>query len=133
MYEEVLKYNHKVKSIEIIKLKEPVDVYDITVPDYNNFALESGIIVHNSKDKADSVCRIVWMIYEDCIKDTMRGDIMLPKRQNFNSLRSLASAYEVIKNSEIGDSIWDSNPSGPGSGVFGKDFIVRPNVVSNLK
>ena len=127
-------YNHKVKSIEIVKLSEPIDVYDITVPGYDNFALASGIIVHNSKDKADSVCRVVWCIYEDCIKDTIRGDFMLPQRHSFSSLRSLATAFEVIKNSEIGDAIWDQNPSGYGGGsVFGKDFIVRSNVVPNLK
>jgi len=86
------------------------------------------------KDRADAVCRVTWCIYEDCIKDTIRGDFMLPQRHSFNSLRSLATAFEIIKNSEIGDAIWDQTPSGYGGGsVFGKDFIVRTNVVSNLK
>lgn len=37
--------NHKIVSKRIIK--EEVDVYDITVEKYHNFALESGVFVHN--------------------------------------------------------------------------------------
>ena len=44
--EAVLNYNHKIKKI--IKLKERIDVYDIEVEDTHNFALASGIFVHNS-------------------------------------------------------------------------------------
>jgi DNA gyrase subunit B len=44
--EAVLNYNHKIKRI--IKLKEKIDVYDIEVEDTHNFALASGVFVHNS-------------------------------------------------------------------------------------
>jgi anaerobic ribonucleoside-triphosphate reductase len=37
--------NHKVKSIKILNKK--IDVYDISVKKYHNFALESGVFVHN--------------------------------------------------------------------------------------
>ena len=39
-------YNHKIKKVE--KLSEKVDVYDLEVPGTHNFALASGIFVHNS-------------------------------------------------------------------------------------
>jgi intein/homing endonuclease len=40
-------FNHKVVSVVIVdSLNTPV--YDITVPDYHNFALASGVFVHNS-------------------------------------------------------------------------------------
>ncbi|GBC63383.1 DNA gyrase subunit B [Desulfonema ishimotonii] len=39
-------YNHKVARVEF--LSEKVDVYDIEVPDTHNFALASGVFVHNS-------------------------------------------------------------------------------------
>ncbi len=39
-------YNHKVK--EIIFLDNKIDVYDIEVPETHNFALASGVFVHNS-------------------------------------------------------------------------------------
>ncbi|MDP3696497.1 MAG: ATP-binding protein [Candidatus Taylorbacteria bacterium] len=44
--EAVQNYNHKVK--EVVKLDQLVDVYDLEVPDTHNFALASGVFVHNS-------------------------------------------------------------------------------------
>ncbi|MCK5525131.1 MAG: hypothetical protein KAI83_18540, partial [Thiomargarita sp.] len=44
--EAVLNYNHRIVSIE--HLTEPMDVYDIEVPQTHNFALASGVFVHNS-------------------------------------------------------------------------------------
>ncbi len=38
-------YNHKVKSVRVFDTFE--DVYDITVDKYHNFALSSGVFVHN--------------------------------------------------------------------------------------
>jgi len=46
LFEAVTHYNHRVKKIE--KLSERIDVYDIEVPETHNFALASGIFVHNS-------------------------------------------------------------------------------------
>ncbi len=44
--EAILNYNHRIKAV--IPLKEKVDVYDIEVPETHNFALASGVFVHNS-------------------------------------------------------------------------------------
>ena len=44
------KLNHKIIKIE--KLNEKIDVYDIEVPDTHNFALASGVFVHNSAKMA---------------------------------------------------------------------------------
>jgi DNA gyrase subunit B len=44
--EAVSNYNHRVISVE--RLAERIDVYDIEVPHTHNFALASGIFVHNS-------------------------------------------------------------------------------------
>lgn len=41
------KFNHKVKSIEIIHLDTPVNVYDLTVDKYNNFYVDAGVVLHN--------------------------------------------------------------------------------------
>ena len=38
--------NHTVAAVE--RLDETADVYDLTVEDYHNFALEAGVFVHNS-------------------------------------------------------------------------------------
>lgn len=43
-------FNHKIKRIE--KVIEKIDVYDIEVPGTHNFALASGVFVHNSSKQA---------------------------------------------------------------------------------
>ena len=55
-----VEHNHKIKEIKwLYDVNE--DVYDITVPEYHNFALENGIFVHNShKDVADAVAGCIW-------------------------------------------------------------------------
>lgn len=40
--------NINCKVVEVRKLREQADVYDITVDRYHNFALAAGVIVHNS-------------------------------------------------------------------------------------
>jgi DNA gyrase subunit B len=44
--EAVQNFNHKIKRIE--KVNDNIDVYDIEVPHTHNFALASGVFVHNS-------------------------------------------------------------------------------------
>lgn len=48
--EAVTNYNHKI--VDIIQLNKKVDVYDIEIPNTHNFALASGIFVHNSAKQA---------------------------------------------------------------------------------
>ena len=50
MLESVKNWNHKIKRIEF--LTEKIDVYDLEVPKTHNFALASGIFVHNSAKQA---------------------------------------------------------------------------------
>ena len=47
--------NHKVRAVIPVHLPNPVPVYDLEVDRYHNFALCSGVFVHNSKDVADAV------------------------------------------------------------------------------
>ena len=46
MLEAIKNYNHKIKKVE--RLTNKIDVYDLEVKDTHNFALASGIFVHNS-------------------------------------------------------------------------------------
>ena len=41
------RYNHKVTKIEFLDLDAAEDVYDLTVENYHNFAIDAGIFVHN--------------------------------------------------------------------------------------
>ncbi len=52
--------NHKVISVK--KLNYTMDVWDIEVDEYHNFALTAGIFVHNSKDISDAVAGVVHML-----------------------------------------------------------------------
>ena len=52
MIESVAYYNHRIK--DIIRLNEKMDVYDLEVEDTHNFALASGVFVHNSSKQARS-------------------------------------------------------------------------------
>ena len=45
-HQAIISYNHRIKRI--IPLTKKMDVYDIEVPTTHNFALASGIFVHNS-------------------------------------------------------------------------------------
>ncbi len=44
--EAIMNYNHKIARIE--EVDETMDVYDLEVPSTHNFALASGVFVHNS-------------------------------------------------------------------------------------
>ena len=46
LQEAVVNYNHKIKKMVLINQK--MDVYDLEVPGTHNFALASGVFVHNS-------------------------------------------------------------------------------------
>lgn len=49
-------YNHKVESVRMVELSEPIPVYDLTVDGYHNFLVcagdGSGVFVHNSHIRA---------------------------------------------------------------------------------
>lgn len=52
--------NHRILYVKPI-IKE-ADVWDIEVEDTNNFALTSGVFVHNSKDLSDALCGAVYNV-----------------------------------------------------------------------
>lgn len=54
--------NHKVRDVIRVVLDKPVPVYDLEVDRYHNFALSSGVFVHNSKDVSDSVAGAVYTL-----------------------------------------------------------------------
>jgi DNA gyrase subunit A len=71
--------NHKVVSVE--KLNQFVDVYDLTIDNTHNFALASGIFVHNSIDGDNAAAsryteakldKLAVALLEDIEKDTVK-------------------------------------------------------------
>jgi len=91
-----------------------------------------------SKDYADAVCRVCWFCYEDYIRQTVHGQHILPHKISLPTIKSIASAYEVMQQAEHNPhgAIWGQAPLGgmsiSGEGVFGETIVVRKNVLPNL-
>ena len=49
----------KIKSVKLIQLSNPVEVYDITTKN-STFCLTGGEVVHNSKDVSDAVAGAIY-------------------------------------------------------------------------
>lgn len=92
---------------------------------------------NGSKDLADAVVRTIWCIYTDCIRDAIHGNFMLPYGQKFSTLRSIASAFELMKQKQLmdGDLEGMNSPlwSHDQSSIFGRGSFVRGNVRPNIE
>lgn len=96
--EAIANYNHRVVSIE--RLEERVDVYDIEVPHTHNFALASGVFVHNSAKQGRD----------------RRFQAILPLRGKILNIEKTDDA-KIYKNTEIQALI-----TALGLGVKGEEF-----------
>lgn len=74
--------NHKVRYVIPVNLEDAVPVYDLSVEEWDNFALSCGVFVHNSKDlyDAESVC--IWLAVNRKI-----GNVDLPFGADQNGAR----------------------------------------------
>jgi DNA gyrase subunit B len=83
-YEIASNYNHKILSVK--KLEKRIDVYDIEVPNTHNFALASGVFVHNSaKQGRDRKFQAIF---------PLRGKILNTERARLDKI----VAFEELKN-----------------------------------
>jgi DNA gyrase subunit B len=102
--EAVAHYNHRIVSVESIQ--ECFDVYDIEVPHTHNFALASGVFVHNSAKQGRD----------------RRFQAILPLRGKILNIEKTDDA-KIYKNNEVQSLI-----AALGLGVKGEDFNI-----SNLR
>ena len=96
--EAVANYNHRVVAIE--RLETKFDVYDIEVPHTHNFALASGVFVHNSAKQGRD----------------RRFQAILPLRGKILNIEKTDDA-KIYKNTEIQSLI-----TALGLGIKGEDF-----------
>lgn len=96
--EAVSNYNHRVISVE--HLEKKVDVYDIEVPHTHNFALASGVFVHNSAKQGRD----------------RRNQAILPLRGKILNIEKTDDA-KIYKNNEIQSLI-----TALGLGIKGEEF-----------
>ena len=88
-----------------------------------------------SKDMADAIVRVIYSVYMDSIRDTVHGQFMLPKVERLNTIRSVATAYEIMKQDMMQEASYHYGIFGvPGNkkSVFGKSMIVQSNVIPNI-
>ena len=88
----------------------------------------------SSKDEADAVTRVAWCVYLDSIRDAVHGKFMLPTGQHLSTVRSVATAFEIMKNDAMGDmpSYGIFGSASASKSVFGKSTIVQGNVIPNI-
>jgi DNA gyrase subunit B len=98
--EAVANYNHRVVKIESVA--ERIDVYDIEVPNTHNFALASGIFVHNSAKQGRD----------------RHFQAILPLRGKVLNIEK-ADDSKIYKNNEIQALI-----TGLGMGIRGEEFSI---------
>ncbi|MBC6476630.1 MAG: DNA topoisomerase (ATP-hydrolyzing) subunit B [Hormoscilla sp. GM7CHS1pb] len=91
-------YNHRIVSVE--RLEERMDVYDIEVPHTHNFALASGVFVHNSAKQGRD----------------RRFQAILPLRGKILNIEKTDDA-KIYKNNEIQSLI-----TALGLGIKGEEF-----------
>jgi DNA gyrase subunit B len=96
--EAVTHYNHRIVSVE--SLVEPIDVYDIEVPHTHNFALASGVFVHNSAKQGRD----------------RRFQAILPLRGKILNIEKTDDA-KIYKNNEVQSLI-----TALGLGIKGEEF-----------
>jgi DNA gyrase subunit B len=96
--EAVINYNHRIAKIE--RLETQVDVYDIEVPHTHNFALASGVFVHNSAKQGRD----------------RRFQAILPLRGKILNIEKTDDA-KIYKNNEVQSLI-----AALGLGVKGEEF-----------
>ena len=88
-YNKCIGLNHKVVSIEFLNVSE--DAYDIQVENNNNFALNSGIFVHNSKIFAGLKIPKSYLGYESEVN--ARSSLT---QEDINFARTIARLQNVI-------------------------------------
>ena len=76
--------NHKVVSVRSEKcVNEPV--YDLTVDGYENFCIDAGISIHNSKDTTDAAAGA----YNNAINSDEKVTMMSPNNPRLHGTRNL--------------------------------------------
>lgn len=90
--------NHKVRAVIPVHLSEPVPVYDLEVDRFSNFALSSGVFVHNSKDISDAVAACVYTLSSSdaAVRANLPAEAMGP---------SLGMSVDPGSSADLGDMV----------------------------
>jgi intein/homing endonuclease len=101
-FKKTLTYNHKVLSVNVIKLDEPVSVYDITVEGHHNFAIctpkrgDDNQQWYDDNDKKSSLCDMGAIFVHNSSKATLaQEDIRFSRTINVIQKTMLAELNKL--------------------------------------
>lgn len=116
---------HSVTSVEPVD-SAPVPVYDLTIEGNHNFPLAIGVLVHNSKDEADSLCGAMYSASLSGVSTNIRyaaedaetiSDILVADSEfleDLNNMLDLGTNVRVIDD--------DSSVGTVGGGSWGSTY-----------
>jgi intein/homing endonuclease len=101
-FKKTLTYNHKVLSVNVIKLDEPIEMYDITVEGHHNFAICTSKWCDDSRqwyddnDKKSSLCAMGAIFVHNSSKATLaQEDIRFSRTINVIQKTMLAELNKL--------------------------------------
>jgi intein/homing endonuclease len=100
------KLNHKIKRIEFIG---KLDVYDVTVEKYQNFATGAGIFCHNTMDMDPIISSALDIYADECLTQNEMGQMLTVKSSNDNIKEILHNLFYDILNIEFNLWSWTRN------------------------
>jgi len=100
------KLNHKIKKIEFVG---QLEVYDVTVEEYQNFAIGAGIFCHNTMDMDPILASALDIYADECVTKNELGKILTVTTDDNNIKQILENLFYDILNIEFFLWSWTRN------------------------
>lgn len=104
-HEVVSMLNHKIASIEYVG---EMEVYDVTVEKYQNFATDS-VFVHNTMDMDPIIASALDIYSDECLVPSEFGQVLTIRSKNENIKKILNNLFYDILNVEFNMWSWTRN------------------------
>ena len=117
-HEVVSMLNHKITSIEYVG---EMEVYDVTVEKYQNFATDS-VFVHNTMDMDPIIASALDIYSDECLVPSEFGQVLTIRSKNENIKKILNNLFYDILNVEFNMWSWTRNMAKYG------DFFLRMEI-----
>jgi intein/homing endonuclease len=126
--------NHKVVSVRMVELAEKVPVYDITVDEFHNFAVEQGVFLHNSAIISEANFEVIegqtYKTFNSVLRrmesrfigsDGIPGKIWIDSSETdkFSAVNKIVDSYRRSQGVKVSQAaVWDVKPHRYGTARF---------------